>query len=64
MRQMIDELLLNKKSKNKELKSKDNQIDNSPVNKILIRNLEWIKKIAEKEGISLDKLIKHLKESE
>ena len=64
MRQMIDELLLNKKSKNKEIKSKDKEIDDSPVNKILIRNLESIKKIAEKEGISLDKLIKHLKESE
>jgi hypothetical protein len=29
-----------------------------------MRNLESIKKIAEKEGISLDKLIKHLKKSE
>ena len=63
MVQMIDELLLNKKSKNNDVKSKDVD-DDSPINKILMRNLESIKKIAEKEGISLDKLIKHLKESE
>lgn len=63
MIQMIDELLLNKKSKDKEFKTKDSD-DNSPINKILMRNLESIKKLAEKEGISLDKLIKHLKESE
>jgi predicted DNA-binding ribbon-helix-helix protein len=29
-----------------------------------MRNIESIKKIAEKEGISLNKLIKHLKEGE
>jgi len=63
MRYMIDELLLNKKSKDKDIKTKDSD-DNSPINKILMRNLESIKKLAEKEGISLDKLIKHLKESE
>jgi hypothetical protein len=63
MKQMIDELLLNKKSKDNEVKVKDSD-DNSPINKILMRNIESIKKIAEKEGISLDKLIKHLKESE
>jgi hypothetical protein len=63
MRQMIDELLLNKKTKDKDIKSKDVD-EESPINKILMRNLESIKKIAEKEGISLDKLIKHLKESE
>lgn len=63
MRQMIDELLLNKKSKDKDIKTKDSD-DNSPINKILMRNLESIKKLAEKEGISLDKLVKHLKQSE
>lgn len=63
MRQMIDELLLNKKSKDKDIKTKDSD-DDSPINKILMRNLESIKKLAEKEGISLDKLVKHLKQSE
>jgi hypothetical protein len=63
MRHMIDELLLNKKSKDKDIKTKDND-DNSPINKILMRNLESVKKLAEKEGISLDKLIKHLKDGE
>jgi hypothetical protein len=63
MRQMIDELLLSKKTKDKDVNTKETD-DDSPINKILVRNLESIKKIAEKEGISLDKLIKHLKESE
>jgi hypothetical protein len=43
--------------------SKDGSED-SPVSKILVKNLESIKKIAEKEGISINKLIKHLKEGE
>jgi hypothetical protein len=64
MKQMIDELLLNKKSKDKDIKTKGSDGDNSPISKILTRNLESIKKIAEKEGISLDKLVKHLKNSE
>ena len=63
MRQMIDELILSKKTKDSDVKLKDDNED-SPINKILMRNLESIKKIAEKEGISLDKLIKHLKKSE
>ena len=64
MRHMIDELLLNKKSNTKDIKTKDDNDNNSPINKILMRNLESIKKLAEKEGISLDKLIKHLKDGE
>lgn len=63
MRQMIDELLLSKKSSDKEIKSKDKK-DDSVISKILMRNLESIKKLADKEGISLDKLIKHLEQSE
>jgi len=63
MKQMIDELLLSKKSKDKDIKTKDSE-DDSPINKILMRNLESIKKLADKEGISLDKLIKHLEKSE
>ena len=36
----------------------------SEISKILIRNLESIKKIAEKEGVDLNKLVKHLKKGE
>jgi len=45
-------------------KLKDEDIEESPVNKILIRNLESIKRIAEKEGLDINKLIKILKTGE
>ncbi len=68
MRQMVDEILLGKKSKNKDLvkqfKDEQNAKDESPISKILKRNIESIKKIAEKEGISIHKLMKHFKDSE
>lgn len=67
MKKMIDEILLNKKNK-KDGVLKKNMIDNdnesSVMSKILIRNIEAIKKLANKEGISVDKLIKHLKTGE
>lgn len=47
-----------------EAKNKKNDIDETPVNKILTRNLESIKRIAEKEGIDINKLIKILKTGE
>jgi len=68
MRQMVDEILLGKKSKNKDLvkqfKDEQNTKDEGPISKILKRNIESIKKIAEKEGISIHKLMKHFKDSE
>ena len=68
MKKMIDEILLGGKSKNKDLvkKFKDEQHtkDDGPISKILKRNIESIKKIAEKEGISIHKLMKHFKDSE
>lgn len=68
MRKMIDEILLGKQSKNKDLvkKFKDEQHtkDEGPISKILKRNIDSIKKIAEKEGISIHKLMKHFKDSE
>jgi hypothetical protein len=65
MVQMIDELLLNKKSNDDEVVKKEkDEDDDSVISKILMRNLESIKKIAEKEGIDLDKLVKHLKKGE
>ena len=66
MAKMIDEILLDKKHNSKDVlvKSKDDDEEKSPISKILMRNIESIKKIAEREGISLNKLIKHFKESE
>ena len=63
MTDLIDEILVKKKKKTNDVVPKDNSED-SPVSKILIRNIESIKKIADKEGISINKLIKHLKEGE
>ena len=66
MVKMIDEILLDKKHNSKDVlvKSKDDDEGKSPISKILMRNIESIKKIAEREGLSLNKLIKHFKESE
>jgi uncharacterized protein YpiB (UPF0302 family) len=67
MVRMIDEILLGKKSNSndvvKKTKEEDDE-DKSPISKILMRNIESIKKIAEKEGISLNKLLKHFRQSE
>jgi hypothetical protein len=63
MNSMLDEILLTKKNRNKEVVKKDTE-DKGPVSKILMRNIESIKRIAEKEGISIDKLIRHLKQGE
>jgi hypothetical protein len=63
MDSMLDEILLTKKNRSKEVVKKDNE-DKGPVSKILMRNIESIKRIADKEGISIDKLIRHLKQGE
>jgi hypothetical protein len=60
MRQMIDELLLDKKTKEEEIYEKEKQ-SQSPVEKIIIRNLEAIKKIADKHGLELRHLLKKVK---
>jgi hypothetical protein len=64
MIRMIDEIILKKKNKSDDVIKKDSEIDDSPVNKILTRNLQSIKRIAEKEGISINHLIKILKTGE
>ncbi len=64
---MIDEILIGKKNNNNDFVTKtkeDEDEDKSPISKILMRNIESIKRIAEKEGISLNKLLKHFKQSE
>lgn len=68
MQKMLDEILLTKKNKSNDVvkkKKNDNKDnDDSVISKLLIRNIEAIKKVAEKEGVSIDKLIKHLKTGE
>jgi hypothetical protein len=68
MSKMLDEILFPKKSKDKEVvkKTKEEEDDDSknPISKILIRNIEAIKRLAEKENISIQKLIKYLKQGE
>lgn len=65
MENLIDEILLSKKNKDKDVvkKTKEDQ-GSSTVEKILIRNIESIKRLADKEGIDINKLIKHLKVGE
>ena len=46
---MLDEILLTKKSRNKDVVKKDTE-DKDPISKILMRNIESIKRIAEKRG--------------
>lgn len=59
MRKMVEDMVLGKKSNDKEVNKK-----NSAMSKLLMKNLESIKKIAEKEGISVSELIKILKKGE
>lgn len=64
MKKVLDELLLNKKSDEKEISKKnidDDTDEESVIYKLLLRNLESIKKIAEKENIDISKLVKKLK---
>ncbi len=45
-------------------KTKENNELNQSMEKILIRNIESIKKLANKEGVDINKLVKHLKTGE
>jgi hypothetical protein len=64
MEKMIDEILLSKKSEDKEVSKKIKDDETSPMFKFLERNLKSISKIANKEGIEINKLISILKKSE
>jgi len=66
MDKMLDEILLSKKSKDKEVvkKSKEEDKNDTPIYKILMRNIEAVKRLADKEGIDIDELVKHLKQGE
>lgn len=55
MRKMVEDIVMKKKSSDKEISKKDG------LSKILLKNLENIKKLADKEGIDIKDLIKVLK---
>jgi len=61
MVKMVEDILTKKNSKDSDILSKDS---NNSVSKILVKNLQSIKKLANKEGISISKLINILKTSE
>ena len=65
-KEKVDEVIISKKSKDKEIvkKEKFEKEDDSVMSKLLIRNIEAIKRLADKENISIDKLVKHLKQGE
>lgn len=65
-KQQMDEVIFSKKNKEKEIVKKNNfeKDEDSVMSKILIRNIEAIKRLANKEDISIEKLIKHLKQGE
>lgn len=64
MEDLLDEILVKKKKDDKDVIKKDNENSYNPVEKILIRNIESIKKIAEKEGININSLLKKLKDEQ
>jgi hypothetical protein len=67
MQKMLDEILLNKKFKSSDVvkkNEKSEEDEDTIISKILVRNIEAIKRLADKEGVSIDKLIKHLKTGE
>jgi len=59
---MIDEILLKKKNDSDDIVKNDKT--ETPVSKILMRNLQSIKRIADKEGININQLVKILKTGE
>lgn len=59
---MIDEIILKKKNDSDDIIKKDKT--ETPVSKILMRNLQSIKRIADKEGININQLVKILKTGE
>jgi transcriptional regulator with AAA-type ATPase domain len=56
MNKMVDEMLAKRSKDNSEVQNKE-----TTVSKMLKKNIEAIKKIADNEGISINQLIKILK---
>jgi hypothetical protein len=61
MESLLDEILLSKKKSDDDVVSKNGDDLKSPIAKLLMRNIESIKRIAEKEGISISSLMNKLK---
>ena len=55
---MVEDMLTKKSSNNSDV------VKDKGISKILLKNIQSIKKIADKEGISLNMLIKALKSNE
>jgi len=62
MIKMVEDILSKKSKDNSDVVRRDGE--NTSVGKILVKNLQSIKKLADKEGISINKLISILKTSE
>jgi hypothetical protein len=62
MIKMVEDILSKKSKDNSDVVKRETE--NSSVSKILVKNLQSIKKLADKEGISINKLISILKRSE
>lgn len=56
---MVEDIVLGKKSKNSDVSSKTKK--STPMSQLLKKNLNSIKKIADKEGINIKDLINFLK---
>ena len=59
MKKMVEDIILGKKTKSEDVSKKNNALS-----KILTKNLENIKKLAEKEGVKISDLVKILKKGE
>lgn len=68
MIKMVEDILTKKSKSNSDVVKKSTSdsdvVKNKSINKILLKNIESIKKIAEKEGININTLIKALKSNE
>jgi hypothetical protein len=62
MIKMVEDILSKKSNDNSDVIKRESE--NTSVSKILVKNLQSIKKLADKEGISINKLISILKTSE
>jgi hypothetical protein len=62
MIKMVEDILSKKSKDNSDVVKRESE--NTSVSKILVKNLQSIKKLADKEGISINKLISILKTSE
>jgi len=58
------ESIINKKSKENDIISKDNQIDEKEINPIIIKQIKSLKNTMSSHNLTLNDIIKHLKDNE